>query len=731
MKNLKYSFIIACFLASFFKLSASESTDKTLPQVQDQACDLLSQLNPKENQEALYIQILTLLSRSGNIERVLNKKGENILHLAAIQKNEHLINFILSQKCVSPALRTKKGKQAHELVKGKISKKIKKSLTVFEELTMTLLEPGKEGDFLIHMERGANPNYKFKGKQTAFHICAEKNLMAHIKILCERRAIPTFKNAQGKRPFELAQAEDGTTCEFLTQLYHESSVQIFEAVASRDYSEVLRFLDFDVDPDYRHLEDGITPLTLAALNGFDELVVVLVERGARLDLTDGKGNTALELALSNEHHKTVDHIERYLREQEHNPYFRCASYGLPLGTHHRTGASVLHAQGLKGDGIMVAVLDSTGADFRKPQLRGQDHPGGGYLGGDSSAPMIFDPVSLGLPSVYEETGHGHSQACTIAGNRHGDTVGTAPRAKIVPFNFQSKSCEHFRHVVETTGARVINISLQDFRFDGIWREGLCNLIKEDVLVVIIAANHKKGNPATLLADGWPAEHKAILDSILVTVAVNPRGHLTRHSRKCTAKLARHCVAVPSHNPTSPTASLVSGGVALLRQAFPDVSAKEIKEALIRTAEPIEGSSPDTTGSGLVRFDRAFESIRKVMIFRELGLLLKGDSSNSERQYLYVQNKTAREIKVEIEGYTRNGGSYVLKPRVSSNNFHFDYTKFGGKAERTIKVLDNRTDEVLFEGRVQLIDGGNSLLTLDGEAEDGTGLVLNTIALRVD
>ena len=52
-------------------------------------------------------------------------------------------------------------------------------------------------------------------------------------------------------------------------------------------------------------KNGWTPLMIASSEGYDDLVTVLLQHGARLEDADGKGATALTLAVDNNHLSTV------------------------------------------------------------------------------------------------------------------------------------------------------------------------------------------------------------------------------------------------------------------------------------------------------------------------------------------------------------------------------------------------------------------------------------------
>jgi len=83
---------------------------------------------------------------------------------------------------------------------------------------------------------------------------------------------------------------------------------IFEAVQQGDTSKVLALLAEGFNPNIRD-HQGRTPLMHAVLNVSDEralpLIQTLIEYGARVDLQDGEGMTALLLAVAKQRARPV------------------------------------------------------------------------------------------------------------------------------------------------------------------------------------------------------------------------------------------------------------------------------------------------------------------------------------------------------------------------------------------------------------------------------------------
>lgn len=100
---------------------------------------------------------------------------------------------------------------------------------------------------------------------------------------------------------------------------------------------------------------------------------------------------------------------------------------------------------------------------------------------------------------------------------------------------------------------------------------------------------------------------------------------------------------------------------------------------------------------------------------QLGIKLR---ENSAAQFLYIRNNSSiGEIKVELEGYTRQP-FYVLGSNINKNRFRFHYTRFDGKTDRWIKISNNVTGDVLFEGNIEKTDTGHACLSIENCSLNG-------------
>ncbi|MEU6081221.1 type VII secretion-associated serine protease mycosin [Streptomyces sp. NPDC047108] len=267
----------------------------------------------------------------------------------------------------------------------------------------------------------------------------------------------------------------------------------------------------------------------------------------------------------------------------------------------------------KGDGITVAVLD-TGVDDEHPDLEGQvlatkDLVGFGAGRGDRAWAR-----------------HGTAMAGIIAGHGHGPgredgVIGVAPEATILPVRVILEDGDPARKKARGAragalaegirwaadhGADVINLSLGDDS------KSAHPEPQEDAAVqyalskgsVVVASAGNGGE------DGDRVSYPAAYPGVIAVTAVDRYGSRAAFStRRWYATVCAPGVDVVIADPdrryyegwgTSAAAAFVSGAVALVRSAHPDLSPVQIKKLLADTARNApEGGRSDDRGAGLV------------------------------------------------------------------------------------------------------------------------------------
>ncbi|GHH48778.1 type VII secretion-associated serine protease mycosin [Streptomyces candidus] len=297
---------------------------------------------------------------------------------------------------------------------------------------------------------------------------------------------------------------------------------------------------------------------------------------------------------------------------------------LPLSAAHadsirdrQWGLAALHTQEAwrttKGAGITVAVLD-TGVDDQHPDLRGNVLTG-------------HDLVGFGAKRGNRSWArHGTAMASIIAGHGHGPgraegVLGIAPEAKILPVRVILEGGDPARDRARESrgnalaqgirwavdhGADVINLSLGDDS------ESAHPQAEEDAAVqyalskgaVVVASAGNGGEK------GDHVSYPAAYPGVIAVTAVNPAGtHASFSTRRWYATVAAPGVDVVIADPdrsyyegwgTSAAAAFVSGAVALVRSAHPELPPAQVKRLLAKTARNApSGGRDDSRGHGMV------------------------------------------------------------------------------------------------------------------------------------
>ncbi|MER6288064.1 S8 family serine peptidase [Streptomyces sviceus] len=235
----------------------------------------------------------------------------------------------------------------------------------------------------------------------------------------------------------------------------------------------------------------------------------------------------------------------------------------------------------KGRGVTVAVIDSgvnaEHVDLKNNVLKGKDFTDGD----DDPSPNAGD----------NEPEHGTAMASVIAGHGHGQNaadgiMGLAPEAKILPIRDRSGGfADEIRYAVDQ-GASIINMSIsndQGFPED---REAVAYALEHDVLIVTASGNDGKGNTVT-----YPKNYPGVL----TVGGVDNGGNIWKGSNYGPEVLlsapATHIISagwpgndkVRSGTGTSDATAFVSAAAALLKSKFPDLTAGQIANRLVKTA----------------------------------------------------------------------------------------------------------------------------------------------------
>jgi type VII secretion-associated serine protease mycosin len=267
---------------------------------------------------------------------------------------------------------------------------------------------------------------------------------------------------------------------------------------------------------------------------------------------------------------------------------------------HLDALDVYSAQAqARGDGVIVAVIDS-GVDAKHPDLVGQVLPGAGF------------GRSKGTDGTTDVDGHGTGMAGIIAATgRDGGALGIAPGAKILPIASADEKEQFGLDVVAESirwaadhGAKVVNMSLG---FSSSMTPTLVKAvnyaIEKDVVLVAATGN-----------DGKEVSAPANINGVIAVAGTNREGKPWASSNVGTdTVLAAPAAGIVTIAPqsvyasgyaemdgTSAASAIVSGVAALVRAKHPDMAAKDVVNALVKTATDLAEPGRDAaTGFGMV------------------------------------------------------------------------------------------------------------------------------------
>ncbi|MYT29003.1 MULTISPECIES: S8 family serine peptidase [unclassified Streptomyces] len=234
-----------------------------------------------------------------------------------------------------------------------------------------------------------------------------------------------------------------------------------------------------------------------------------------------------------------------------------------------------------GKGVTVAVIDN-GVQSQHPDLKGNVLPGKSFDDGGSAEPKAGDT-------------HGTSMAANIAGHGHGPggesgVKGLAPDAKILPLRDNGLKTEglasSIRYAVDH-GASIINISMTGSTGEG-EAEAVSYALKHNVLIFAGAGNDGKGGPDAIQ---YPARYPGVVavggvqntGEIWSGSNYGPQVMLTAPAVGIVSAGDSGTSKYQKDTGTSDATAFASATAALLRAKFPDLSAGQILNRMVRSA----------------------------------------------------------------------------------------------------------------------------------------------------
>ncbi|MBT2395194.1 type VII secretion-associated serine protease mycosin [Streptomyces sp. ISL-100] len=318
----------------------------------------------------------------------------------------------------------------------------------------------------------------------------------------------------------------------------------------------------------------------------------------------------------------------------------------------------------QGQGVTVAVVD-TGVDASHPDVTGQVLAGKDFTGDE-------DPHS-------DEGGHGTGMASLIAGHGHGENnsagvMGLAPKAKILPVRVmrtgkgdvidERRWAAGIRYAVDQ-GASVINLSfIDEHAYPGTdAAKAIAYAQERDVVVVAGAGNDGEAKVST----------PAALPGVVAVGAVDRSLDFWDKSNfgkgmTLTAPGEKNLTADPTRSGgyaetagTSDSTAFVSATAALVRSKYPDLTAGQVINRLIKSAtllkHDVKKVPDEEFGYGILRPYQALTM--NIPKGPKEGPLAKAPSSTSSKAGSASESDDSTTSQAKKRKKTSSGGILVI------------------------------------------------------------------------
>lgn len=283
-----------------------------------------------------------------------------------------------------------------------------------------------------------------------------------------------------------------------------------------------------------------------------------------------------------------------------------------------TQYQVAHAQGHRGAGVTVAVVDSGFDPAFAPEFGARLLPG--FDASTGGGPVTADP---------EQFRHGTSMARIIGGSGtwadgRVTMIGVAPDSIIMPIKITERADgllthaqQGLAHVATRPEVRIVNMSFSALG-ESPWLTAEVTAIRDAGQLMVMGAGN---NGASRLEPNYPARHAANPDLsafMLVAGSVNADRTQTSYSQQAGSTMHRYLVAPGLVNMgtqdapffsagTSNAAAMVSGAAAVVWGRWSYLTADRVATILLETAEDLGAPGVDPVfGRGLLRLDQAMQ-----------------------------------------------------------------------------------------------------------------------------
>jgi hypothetical protein len=297
------------------------------------------------------------------------------------------------------------------------------------------------------------------------------------------------------------------------------------------------------------------------------------------------------------------------------PNFRTQEYNRSNGLEISNAVPAYQA-GASGQGVVAAVVDS-GIVSDNAEFAGRISPASQDVAG-----------SRGLG---DEDGHGTSvSAVLLAAKNDSGTHGVAYNATLLalrtdtPGSCAGSGCTHSDNVIARAldiavaqGAKVANLSLGGSTANSALRAAISRATAAGMVIVMSAGNDNQANPSEL---ALIATDGVARGQVIVAGSIDAGKTRSDFSNRAGSTANTYLTALGENlrtidengtavlaSGTSFAAPLVSGAVALLAQAFPNLSGAQIAQLLLESADDLGDPGTDPVyGRGGLNIGRAFQ-----------------------------------------------------------------------------------------------------------------------------
>lgn len=356
--------------------------------------------------------------------------------------------------------------------------------------------------------------------------------------------------------------------------------------------------------------------------------------------------------------------------------FQTAEYNRSTGPSQH-GAITAWAAGASGQGVTIGIVDS-GIDTTNPEFAGRISSASTDLVG-----------SRGLANA--DSDHGTIAALVAAGARNGvGVMGMAFNATIAAMRADSvgscattDGCSFSDNAIArgitsalAAGAKVINISLGGSTPNTNVTNAIASAASAGVVIVVSA-----GNDSSTQVDAFAAGLRAAGNgNVIIAGSVGSTNTISSFSNRAGTEAAWYLTArgeqvcclyengvikttvsggatyTTVYNGTSFSAPQIAGAVALLRQAFPNLTATQAVSILLSTATDLGSSGQDTTyGRGMLNIAAAFNAQGTTALAGTTTQLVLGDTNAVTSPAMGDAAQGASLASVVLDGYGRAFG----------------------------------------------------------------------------